>query len=91
MIDAFVNRIKDAYFDLSRDTARGERFYAMSQAFTPGAIQPSPSQMAQTQQFPPNTPLGPQPQMGMGQPEMGMQPPAPVPELSLLDAIAARR
>lgn len=91
MIDAFVNRIKDAYFDLSRDTARGERFYAMSQAFTPGAIQPSPSQMApQMQQM---TPQMQQPEMGMGQPGMGMpQPaPAPVPELSLLDAIAARR
>lgn len=85
MIDAFVNRIKDAYFDLSRDTARGERFYQMSQAFTPGAIQPSPSQMARTQQFPPNTPLGPQPMM----PEM--QQPAPQPEPSMLDLLSARR
>lgn len=90
MIDAFVNRIKDAYFDLSRDTARGERFYAMSQAFTPGAIQPSPSQMApQTQQM---TPQMQQPEMGMGQPGMGMPPqPAPQPEPSMLDLLGARR
>ena len=89
MIDLFINRIKDAYFDLSRDTARGQRFLEMSQAFTPGAIQPSPSQMAQQQQFPPNTPLGQQPQMGTPMPDQGM--PQPAPEPSMLDLIGARR
>ena len=89
MIDLFINRIKDAYFDLSRDQARGQRFFELSQAFTPGAIQPSPSQMAQTQQFPPNTPLGPQPQMGTPMPNPGM--PQPAPEPSMLDLIGARR
>jgi hypothetical protein len=89
MIDLFVNRIKDAYFDLTRDQARGERFYEMSQAFTPGAIQRSPSQMAQMQQFPPNTPLGPQPQMGT--PDVMGAPAAPAPMPSMLDLIGARR
>jgi hypothetical protein len=87
MIDALINRIKDAYFDLDRDTARGQRFVQMTQAFTPGAIQMQPSAVAQ--QFPPNTPLGPQPEMGSQLPEQGM--PQPAPEPSLLDLIGARR
>ena len=82
MIDLFINRIKDAYFDLERDTARGQRFVQATEMFTPGAIRPSPSQMAQMQQQ--------QPQMGMQQPEMGT-PPAPAPEPSMLDLIGARR
>lgn len=90
MIDALVNRIKDAYFDLERDSARRGRFATMTQAFTPGAINFSPSQVAE--QFPPNTPLGPQvvPEMGMGVPEMGA-PAAPPPQPSLLDRIGASR
>ena len=83
MIDLFINRIKDAYFDLERDTARGQRFVEMSQAFTPGAIQPSPSQQAQMQQ-----PMQ-QPEMGSGLPNQGM--PQPAPEPSMLDLIGARR
>jgi len=88
MIDLFINRIKDAYFDLSRDQARGQRFYEMSQAFTPGAIQPSPSQMAQFQQQ--SAPQMQQPQPGMPVPEQGM-PAQPAPEPSMLDLIGARR
>jgi hypothetical protein len=99
MIDALINRIKDAYFDLDRDTARRSRFVEMTQAFTPGAIQMSPAQMQFAGQFPPNTPNGPspelqqlppelqQPGMGTGAPEMGTPPPPP----SMLDMIAARR
>lgn len=90
MIDALINRIKDAYFDLNRDTARGERFVTLTEAFTPGDIIRSPSQTAQTQQFPPNTPLGPQPEMGSQLPEMGMPPQQP-PQPSILDLIGASR
>lgn len=89
MIDQLINRIKDAYFDLDRDTARGQRFFAQSQAFTPGAIQPSPSQMQSAGQFPPNTPLGAQPQQDVPNPGQGV--PQPAPEPSMLDLIGARR
>ena len=88
MIDALVNRIKDAYFDLERDSARRGRFATMTQAFTPGAIIPPPSTVPQ---MAPNTPLGPQPNMGAPMPEMGTEAPAPAPQPSILEMLGASR
>lgn len=96
MINLLVNRIKDMYFDLDRDTARRARFYADTQAITPGAIQLNPSQQqaimqdlgqqemqqqAMAQQMPQDQ-MAPQ---AAAQPQPQMQPP------SLLDQLAARR
>jgi hypothetical protein len=86
-LDTFINRIKDAYFDLDRDTARGQRFFEMSQAFTPGAIVPSPSQMYQMQQ----PVVGPGPQAGEGGQGAPLPQPAPAPQPSMLDLIGASR
>jgi hypothetical protein len=86
MIDLFINRIKDAYFDLNRDTARAGRFLEMSQAFTPGAIRPSPSQMPQ-QMSPETQQMSPE----MQQPGPGMPAQPAPPEPSMLDLIGARR
>lgn len=87
MIDALINRIKDAYFDLERDGARRERFYTQTQAFTPGAIVPSPGQMMQNPQQ--LSPEAQQPDLGSQLPNPGM--PQPAPEPSILDRLAAGR
>jgi hypothetical protein len=83
MIDALVNRIKDAYFDLERDTARRGRFADMTQAFTPGAITLNPTQQAEIA-------APAMPNQGMPMPNQGM-PQAPAPQPSLLDQIGATR
>lgn len=102
MIDVLISRIKDAYYELEGDQERRGRFLDMTQAFTPGAIQLSPSQLALLgQQM-----IAPQqPNMGMNVPQLGMPPggppqmvpggqppaPAPAPEPSFLDVVDARR
>jgi hypothetical protein len=87
VIEQLINRIKDAYFDLDRDTARRDRFLGQMQQFLPGAIQPDPSQVQQVQQQM-------QAAQQMQQPmQPGMQPaaPQPAPEPSLLDRLGASR
>lgn len=101
MIDVLISRIKDAYYELEHDNARRGRFLGMTQAFTPGAIQLSPSQLAELGQrlmapqgagVPnpgtnvPNLSTG-----GPPQPVPGGQPPAAAPEPSMLDVIGSRR
>lgn len=98
MIDVLISRIKDAYYELEHDNARRGRFLGMTQAFTPGAIQLSPSQLAELgqrmmapQQPNPGTGV---PNPGMGGPPQslpGGQPPAAAPEPSFLDAVDAQR
>ena len=105
MIDVLISRIKDAYYELEHDNARRGRFLGMTQAFTPGAIQLSPSQLAELGQRmmapqQPNPGMGvPNPGMGVPNPGMGGppqslpggQPPAAAPEPSFLDAVDAQR
>lgn len=94
MIDVLISRIKDAYYELEHDNARRGRFLGMTQAFTPGAIQLSPSQLAELGQRlmapqgagVPNLSTG-----GPPQPVPGGQPPAAAPEPSFLDAVDAQR
>jgi hypothetical protein len=100
MIDVLISRIKDAYYELEGDHARRARFFGMTQAFTPGAIQLSPSQLADLGQ---RLMGAPQPNPGTIMPQQGTppggppqslpggQPPAPAPEPSFLDVVDARR
>lgn len=98
MIDVLISRIKDAYYELEHDNARRGRFLGMTQAFTPGAIQLSPSQLAELGQRM-MAPQQPNPGMGVPNPGMGGppqslpggQPPAAAPEPSFLDAVDAQR
>lgn len=98
MIDVLISRIKDAYYELEHDNARRGRFLGMTQAFTPGAVQLSPSQLAELGQRM-MAPQQPNPGMGVPNPGMGGppqslpggQPPAAAPEPSFLDAVDAQR
>jgi hypothetical protein len=89
VIEQLINRIKDAYFDLDRDTARRDRFLGQMQQFLPGAIQPDPSQVQQVQQ----QMQAAQQMQQMQQFPPSMQPaaPQPAPEPSLLDRLGASR
>lgn len=89
MIDVLISRIKDAYYELEGDHARRARFFGMTQAFTPGAIQLSPSQMADLGQRLMGAPTpGPAPMPGMGMPPQAA--PQPAPEPSFLDIVDQR-